>query len=194
MTSPTTTTITIPFALNEPCWRVGPQGHEIQVECPECFGHRYVHLVRGDGTIVELECNRCQSGYDPPKGYVKRTVYGSEPVEWTPRHVRMEHGGEFIYDDWAEGASGGYIVHAEDMAHTEEECLARCAERNAAFKAEDERRFGAMGKSKHRSLTHAMHYHRGCIKRAQQEQAYHESKYQEFEARKQKYDARKEKT
>jgi len=175
-------TLTIPYAIGEECWYIGPGHREIEVPCPDCAGSKRVTLVRGDGTQVSLECNTCQLGYDPPRGFITRTIYECRPRPFIPRRVEVR-GDEVTYSASGPEATCFSTVRAEDMFTDRDECAKACEQRNQEHAAEEAAREMANIKSKHRSQAHALHYHGGCIKRLERELEHHRRKWQEIDAK-----------
>src|ERR1035437_9038583 len=48
---------------------------EMHIQCPDCFGKRFLTVILGDDSKVTIECSGCRSGYDQPRGYVSVHQY-----------------------------------------------------------------------------------------------------------------------
>lgn len=95
-----------------------------QVPCPVCYGNKGVIIVLGNGDNVEVECSYCQSGFNPPRGYV--VEYISLPhvdqVTITKRTIEEVSGGEEIEYT----GNSHYTLYPDRMFDTYDDALA-CA-------------------------------------------------------------------
>ena len=59
------------FKIGDTVWTCSLKEHKNRIPCPVCFTKKKVTLVLGDDTEVQLDCRWCQSGFDPPAGYIE---------------------------------------------------------------------------------------------------------------------------
>jgi hypothetical protein len=170
-----THTIELPFAIGEQIWWAGDGFRQEWVTCPECAGTRVIEMIQGNGERVALDCECCRSGYEPSRGVVVRTRYEFKPVPFTPQRWRCD-GDEFGFSESPPDAAHYTIVYAKDLFKDRDECLKRCAEKNAEHAAEDERRFMANLSSKRRSMAFSAHYWRGQVEKLRKELAMAEAR------------------
>lgn len=161
-------TISIPLPLNTTLWWTGHGTHEQRTKCPECLGTRVAEVHLANGEKYSLDCACCQSGYDPPRGYVTETVYVYEPTPFVALRVRMD-GDEFSYSESPPSAMSYSSVYAKDLFLTKEECAARCAEKTAEqAKALEAGRFRHL-ESKRKRLAWSVHYWRTQVRKLTEE-------------------------
>ncbi len=144
--------ISIPFAIGEPVWTCGPGHIEETIVCPECAGTRAIEMIKGNGEHISLECNYCQSSYDPPIGTVRRTTWRFEPMEFIPTNVRMDGMSEFSY------SNSQYNFSAKNMWKSHKEAIIACAIKTAEYQKTEDRREIANLESKRRHLAFCSHY------------------------------------
>ena len=58
------------YKVGDKVWYATFGNREVQVTCPVCYGNKVVIVVLGNGDNVEVECQFCQSGFNPPRGYI----------------------------------------------------------------------------------------------------------------------------
>ncbi len=157
-------TIALPLPLNVTLWWTGTGARTEQQKCPECLGTRVSEVHLANGEKYSLDCACCQSGYDPPRGYLNVTVYEYTPTPFVASRVRVD-GDEYWYSESPPGASSYSSVESKDLFRTREECAARCAEKTAdQAKARDEGAFRHL-ESKRKSLAFSVHYWRGQVRK-----------------------------
>lgn len=155
-------TIEVPFALGVTIWRAKYGFRETWVTCPECCGTKAVTLILGNGENYSIDCACCQSGYGPPLGVVKETVYECDPRRFTPTKID-KWGDEWVYSD------GHNNVYVKDLFDAEDPCRRRCDEMNREHEAELVRRNEAIHESKKRDLAWSVHYWGRTVKRLERE-------------------------
>jgi hypothetical protein len=154
-----TASIPIPFAIGEELWWVGRGWREITETCPECAGTLVLTLIKGNGEQQSLDCNYCASGYEPPRGWVKRIVYERKPQAVKPTAVAMGRDpGQFRYTWFDE------TIDASDLYRDRDACAARCDEMNAEHAKEQARLVVANRESKRRNLAFSSHYWSRMVK------------------------------
>lgn len=58
------------YNIGDVVWFAEMKRVERSVVCPDCFGHKYLTVIKGDGEQVTIDCEGCSRGYEPPRGYV----------------------------------------------------------------------------------------------------------------------------
>jgi len=107
------------FKIGDTVWVGEFQQRKDRVPCPVCFTKRYVTLILGDDTEVEVECKFCDVGHFGAQGYVidgYHYVTTATPKTITGMDIRKD---EITY--WF----GGIGHQEERVAATEEEAVAK---------------------------------------------------------------------
>lgn len=152
-----TATLEIPFAIGQKLWAIG-NGHQSEwITCPECEGTEVLTLVKGNGEIIELQCNFCAPGMESPRGVVMQRTYDCQPLAFVPKRVEM-CGSEFRYSESDPDATAYQSFAASDLFDDRQACAAACVKRNAEYQANAERQELANLKSKRKDLEHSSHY------------------------------------
>lgn len=124
----------IPYPLGVSLWYTGGPHREEWVECPECCGTKVIELVLGNGQRFSLDCRCCQSGYEDPRGVIKRTAFEYRPVPFLPLRVTI-FGSEVSYSESPPEASCYSSVDSKHLFTSKEECQAKCEAMNAEHAA-----------------------------------------------------------
>lgn len=161
------TTINSPFNLGETVWTIDGPCREEQVVCPECCGTCVIEMIKGNGERVSLDCNLCAPGFDPPNGWIKKTVWESRPAKFTPTKIVEFYDGKFRY----KGTPSERNVPCDQLFRSEEECRLACDAINTEQTKDDERRLLANIQSNRRSLSHSTHYWKERVRRIEEELA-----------------------
>jgi hypothetical protein len=161
-------TIDAPFEIGQRVWKATLWPHTVREVCPDCDGQKYITVIQGNGSQYTLDCRCCQSGYDTPKGYVERTVYKSEPTEFTCRRVDIS-GMEIRYGDDSPSASCWHPVEVKDLFLTKEEAQMRADELNAERTEWEKRQAIANLSSKRKDLAWSAHYWGSQVKRLRED-------------------------
>ena len=142
--------------------------------CPDCFGKRYLTVIKGDDSQVTIECAGCQSGYEPPKGYIS---YYSQDIDVNEvviegLDVRPLSEPEYRFNctecSWRSAKE-------DELFTTKEEAEIKAKELSDEWNKEQLGRIHQ--KEKHnRTWSWNAHYHRDCIKRAERDLEYHRNK------------------
>jgi hypothetical protein len=157
------------FEIGQKVWLALWDSTTNYVTCPDCGGTGRIRVIHHDDTMMSVECAGCQSGYDPPKGYLK--VYDrhakAELVTITGVHVSN---GKI---EWRSDRS--WLMEESDLFETKEGALTRAVEKAAVADKEDRDRIQAKEKPT-RTWSWNAHYHRREIKKARRQIEYHEKK------------------
>ena len=144
--------IPIPKPLNTPLWWTGDGYVEEHITCPECAGTCAIEMIKGNGERVTLACGHCQSGWEPPRGWVKRTRFHYAPEQVIASKVEM-HGDTFYYS--LEGLS---TTDSDRLFLTREECAAECDKLNRERTEQERQQEIASIASKRHSLAFSASY------------------------------------
>jgi hypothetical protein len=156
----------IPFAIGEQCWHIGPGSREEILPCPDCAGTKFVTLILGTGEEHTLDCRGCQSGYDPPRGYITKTIRGYTPTPFTPARVTGFDGERGVqYTEAPPDASCYRTASSVDLFKTREECEIACKARESDFYTEEEIRIRNQLVGRRKDLAWSVHYWRDQIRR-----------------------------
>ena len=148
-------TIPIPFAIGETVWHAGYGSTETFDECPECAGTKTLTLIQGNGERVSLACACCSSGYDPSRGYVKRSVSARTPHPVTLGSISLR-GAEITY---FEGEyPSGTCLNPQDLFRDQAECQKRCDALNPDADAQEHNRLIANMMDKRGKMAWSVHY------------------------------------
>lgn len=92
---------------------------EEHVPCPVCYGNKSVVLILGNGDEVEVECKYCQSGFNPPRGYIVEYVSLPKVEEVTITKQTVEYQGDNFNVTYV--GSRGYRLYPDRMFDTYED-------------------------------------------------------------------------
>ena len=136
--------------------------------CPECFGLKYLTVILGDQSEVQIECEGCKRGYLSSLGRVSFLEHTAEPtiVEINKIEVKKD-GVEY-------GTTECYSIDEEDLFPIGHRELADIRALELSVKHNEEESAKIKNKIKeHKSWSWHVTYHRGCIRRAQKDIEYH---------------------
>jgi hypothetical protein len=158
------------YQVGQQVWRATWEARKTYLTCPHCEGTGHIRFLNPDDSIGgAIDCANCTRGYDPPSG--KICVYERRPVAEPTTINGMNVDAEKVEYH----TTGSYLVRESHLFEREDEALAFAAE----MCAEEDRKERAQVARKEkdtRSWAWNVSYHRGCIKRAEKEIAYHTAK------------------
>lgn len=164
-----------PFEFGQEVWIVYASTHyPVSEPCPICFGNRSVVLTLGSGETVDVMCDFCARGCDPPTG--RTTVYRA--------FSRIERG---TVTGLEHEASGDWVVfvghHREHVSERkvfadQGRAEARRIEMHAESEASAQRSFEQAIGSARRKTTWTAGYHRREIAELERRLAWHREKLQ----------------
>lgn len=165
------------YKIGDKVWYAKREVTQKTVECPDCFGNRYLTVIKGDGSQVTIDCAGCASGYDPPLGCVTYWEQATDVIEIVIDRVE-ETATKVEY-----GFSGVYSVKETDLFCNKESAEARALD--LADKHNQEELDKINRKEKH-NRTWAWHvtYHAREIKRLREQLVYHTAKLDVAKAKK----------
>lgn len=137
-----------------------------EVDCPVCFGRRFVHIVLGDDSLEKVACGNCSRGCSPPTGKVTERVARCGVTEAEVVGV-TKRGDAFRYEYSPSAANGVGVFDTEEEAlAAAEAALPGVAECRAMIDA-------GVQHDKWESSTWSVGYHRRCIRDAERQIAWH---------------------
>ena len=159
------------FDVGDAAWWARWDSAPNYVTCPDCGGTGQITVILHDEAQMSIECSNCSRGYNPPTGRIQ--VY-----DRTARAVPVIIRGFEVRDGevrWQTDLS--YIID-DDRLFEGEQAAIECGARLATEADKAERDQIAKKEKDTRSWAWNASYHRGCIKRAEKEIAYHTAKLQ----------------
>ena len=162
----------LPHQIGDEVWFVRAGHNQRYITCPDCCGTMALTVIMGDGTQVSIDCECCREGVYT-RGEIK--VY-----DWHCSAACAEVTGIRIGKDTTTYTfTGGPVYIApERVFATKEEAELEATKVLAEHTQEEHDRINKLKDPKGRMKTWAWNatYHRSCIRRAEQEIAYHQSK------------------
>jgi hypothetical protein len=156
--------------------------------CPVCFGTKKVTLVLGNGTALELDCDYCASGFNPPTGEVVTTYYLAGEVEKRTIIGMDARGGYLTYythclkiSDEGDPFLAQGSASACDVFSDPSDAMIRAQEMADAEVEERERIKYHQKEKAHKSFSWHAGYHMREYKKALQEAEFHLTKYRIIE-------------
>jgi len=158
------------YNVGDEVWYASYERREVRVPCPVCYGDKSVIVILGNGDEVQVECAYCQSGFNPPMGFV--TEYIQEPrAEFqviTNRRVVEEYGNEEI-----SYYSSHYGLYPDRMFDTESEAMNKAIEMQIA---DEQYKLEHPKQKNEKSYTWNAGYHMKNAASRRKEAEYHEAK------------------
>jgi hypothetical protein len=157
------------FNIGDVVWIAVVTAVEKSTTCPDCFGKRFLKVILGNDSVVTVDCPECQRGCYGSQGEVRSHEYAPKVEEVTVTGVEKE-GERLRYRFF-----GHYNVNDCDVFANREGAEARMVVLAREKSSDDAKRFVSKEKPT-RTWAYNATYHRGCIRRAERELAYHRSK------------------
>lgn len=158
------------FKVGDNVWYAKMESIEKSVRCPECFGLKYLTIIFGDQSEATIDCAGCQSGYEPPKGFI---TYHA----WEPRAWRVTISGMDIRNDkityWFTEGYGSSIENV--LFQNQEAAEIRALELAEEHNQKEIKKINKKDKD-HRNWSWHAHYHRARIREAEKALVYHTAK------------------
>lgn len=159
------------YNIGDTVWWANTRMVEQWRKCPDCCGNRFLDVILGDGSQVQIACSRCETGgwNSYSAGSIKYYEHVTDCVETTINRVELS-------DEKSEyGVEGCYRVDERDLFANQAQAGLRVQalieERNAEELA---RRFRKEKDTK--TWAWNVRYHRKCIREAQRQIEYHTAK------------------
>lgn len=153
------------FNIGDTAWKAWAGAKENWVQCPHCFGKKFLTAILGDDSQVTIDCAGCQSGYKPPLGVIRTYEFQAEVAKFIVSNI--ESNGDsfrFNYNDDC------------DVFATESEALARAAELVVKHEADELANLTRRKSSQNHTWAWNATYHRRELKRAKHDVEYHSQK------------------
>jgi hypothetical protein len=161
------------FNLGEHVWYARIRWLSRQAQCPDCFGKRFLTVILGDDSQVTVECTGCREGCDPPRGTIQSHDFEIDPHFSSIKGIRKDiYEGKPRLEYTMEDCS---VLYEENMFETLEEARLRSEVLLAEHREAEKLRLLKKEKDT-RSWAWNASYHRGCIRNAERDLAYHKSK------------------
>jgi hypothetical protein len=157
------------YQIGDAVWRPTYESQTAWVECPDCCGSGRLGVIMGDQTLVYVDCQNCQSGWEAPQGRLK--VYDRSPKAKLETVVGIR-----IDDGKIEYQTTNSWCSLEDMLFTDEAEALIAARQLADLHSREERDRVLRKEKDTRSWAWNASYHRGQIKRAREQIDYHTAK------------------
>jgi len=158
----------MPRNIGETAWLASWETEPDHVVCPDCGGTSQITALLFDGSQVSIGCEGCRRGYDAATGRIQ--VFKRQP---RARHVRIVgvelDAGALVYN-----TDGGWHIAGTDLFDDESAAVARAAEKCVEADAIERQRVAQKEKPT-RSWSWHVHYHRGCIRRAERDIEHHKA-------------------
>lgn len=101
------------------------------LSCPDCLGTLKWLVVFADDDSVEVPCQTCKSGWNPPNGKIKTQIWKPKVSRYTVGSVRFNDTDKkpFSYMCEETGVGSGRIYYDEDLFTEEEPAMERAQEK-----------------------------------------------------------------
>lgn len=157
------------YKIDDVVWYANRETKTEQVICPECFGNKFLTVILGDNSQVDIDCVGCGAGLENPKGYI---VYYKHLVN--VKQITIEKIEETkLKTEY--GFNGCYRVDGKNLFDTKKE-----AEKKAEILAEEHNKEELeriyRKEKNNRTWSWNVHYHRDCIRKAEKDLIYHNAK------------------
>ena len=166
-------------AIGDKVWYAKSGSEEKSVLCPECFGKKYLKVILGDDSELLIHCVSCSyrpeySYEEISTGYVKYYAWSAKPIQL--EITGMDIDGLKVEYKSATGHGSYYRLNEDEIFDTEEEAKLRANQLSAEHNQDELDKINRKEKN-NRTWAWNVHYHRNCIKRAERDLAYHQSKF-----------------
>ena len=143
---------------------------EVFLKCPVCFGKKFATLILGNGDMVEMPCECCHQGIDPPTGYIKewRMEAGAESIIITKIETTTDVDGETY-----EYISDNKIFYPKDIFATEQEAMGESTKRADKYNLEQETKAELIKGKPDKNYSWNAGYHMREAKKAKEKVDYH---------------------
>lgn len=161
------------FTIGDTVWVAGQRTKEVFETCPECFGKRFLTVILGDDSQVQIDCAGCSRGFDRPSGQVSHyeTVIGAEVHTITGIEQRIENG--LIKVTYR---SSNFSLDEDRVFADKEHALAMSESLKNAHEQDEKNRYENLKHSRTRTWSWHVHYHRKYIRDLEKQMEYHKGK------------------
>jgi hypothetical protein len=157
------------YKIGDKVWYAQRKAFSKSVVCPDCFGKKYLTVIKGDDSQVTIDCAGCASGYLPPKGYI--LYWGQEPDVCEKTISKIEFDGiKYVY-----GFDGCYSADEDTFFRKESDALIKAGALCREHEQQELARIN-MKEKNNRTWSWNASYHRRQIKEAERQIEYHTAK------------------
>ena len=162
------------YNIGDKMWYAHREAKEKAIDCPDCFGKKYLTVIKGDDSRVTIDCSGCSRGYMPPAGFVTYYEHSASVEEITIQGMDIDPSGKTSYKFNATSCSWRNADESELFA-TKEEAEKRAIELSEEHNKRELARINLKEKDG-RTWSFNACYHRKGIKQAEKDLAYHTDK------------------
>lgn len=159
------------FKIGDSAWHARCDWLPVQKPCPVCFTKTQVTLILGDGNQIILPCNFCESGYNPPSGFVQNYEYVSSPQLITIDKINIEIEGDVEKVTYQQGC---YLYYEETLFSEKEDAIVKCNELKANLEKDQEKNITTRKEYSNKSYSWNAGYHLREAKKSRENAEYHE--------------------
>lgn len=162
------------FAPGDTVWHARFRAEKQIIPCPVCFGNLVVHVVLGDDSVVETQCDYCRRGYEASRGYVQEyTEWHDATRQATVVGVSLKLDGDARVVEYYKLDSDIH-TYVDDVFDDEASARARAAVMRDEYQRGEESRQRGHKKSVVDGLTWSIGYHQREAKEHRRKLEYHE--------------------
>ncbi len=156
--------------IGDTIWTARTNKNNSYVECPDCFGKKFLTVILGDDSQVTIECDGCRDGYLGASGRIHTWEHTAE-VDCSAIsgiEARLdEDGGELV--DYRVGGSHAYRKYTQwEVFDTKEEAK-ECAERMVIEETDHEAENFKRKVRGDKNWSFSVSYYRGQIRKAKKD-------------------------
>ena len=157
------------YNIGDKLWYASNKRKSKTTVCPECLGDKYITVILGDKTELKIDCTTCQSGYDPPKGYIIEYDMMPDVLPIIIKGIEIERDGIRYTTESC------YIINENCLYKNRMDAEKRSIELIKEYNAKGKGKINLKEKNS-RSWAWHVTYHRQGIKRAEHDLTYHKAK------------------
>lgn len=157
------------FNIGDRVWYARTKSWAKYLPCPHCFGKKFLTVILGDDSQVTIDCDCCTRGYLGSQGVIEISEWRADVCEVIINRIQIkEKSIEYGFD-------GNYFDNNNRLFVTKEEAEKRVVELIEEHRLEEIKNFNHKTKLNKNWAWH-VRYHRGMIKDAEKNIAYHTAK------------------
>jgi hypothetical protein len=162
------------YNIGDKVWYASVEHFEKYMTCPDCLGHKFLRVIFGDGTECSIDCAGCSAGYEPPRGVVEYYGYEICVREVTIGGMEVQKDKPITYKFDCRTCSCS-LAEEDRLSITKEDAEATAKILAAKMSQDAIDRIERKEKDTRTWAWNAT-YHRGKIKAAERDIAYHTDK------------------
>lgn len=163
------------FNIGDKAWLARYSNEPETVQCPDCFGRRFLTVILGDESRVTIECNACTRGLNYSTGRIKTWKYSARVEEITIDGMECRKGEPTRYR-YNSTSSTSFIADSENLFATKEAAERRAVELRDTADQEEKKNLERRKEYPRKSWAFNATYHRKCVAHAERDLEYHKSK------------------